>query len=237
MKIPRPPHNWQVSPRRAAAIQQELARAVRQEQPAGELRLVAGVDAAFVTDPPACLAGVVLWDSASGTVLESHTARRPLLFPYVPGLLSFREAPAIIAALRRLRRTPDALLVDGQGLAHPRRFGIACHLGLLTGLPSVGCAKSRLIGSFQMPGEKRGDYSLLVDRQDTIGAVLRTRDHVRPLFISIGHAIDLDHAIELTLACGCGYRLPEPTRLADRLVASERSKTRIRSTIRRPDPA
>lgn len=220
MKIPRPPHNWQVSPRRAAAIQQELALAVRQVKPAGPLRLVAGVDAAFTADPPACLAGVVLWDRESGTVLESYTARRPLRFPYVPGLLSFREAPAIIAALRRLRRTPDVLLVDGQGLAHPRRFGIACHLGVITGLPSVGCAKSRLTGAFQMPGEKRGDHSPLVDRQETIGAVLRTRDRVRPLFISVGHAIDLERAIELTLACGRGYRLPEPTRLADRLVAN-----------------
>jgi deoxyribonuclease V len=161
MRIPRPPHNWAVSPKEAVAIQKRLASAVKQIRPARPIRYIAGVDAAFSPEDLFCTAGVVLWDVRAGEAVEQHTATRRLTFPYVPGLLSFREAPAIIAALPRLRRTPDGLMVDGHGIVHPRRCGIASHLGLIVGLPSIGCAKNRLIGSCRMPGEARGSRSPL----------------------------------------------------------------------------
>lgn len=219
MKLPRAPHRWAVTPRRAVAIQRELRDRVRLEGPGALVRRVAGVDAAFSADGARCIAGVVLWDAETGDVLEEHVATGPLRFPYVPGLLSFREAPTVLAALRRLRQRPDALLVDGHGLAHPRRFGIACHVGLLADLPSVGCAKSRLVGRHREPGLRRGARAALVHEGERIGTVLRTRDGVRPIFVSIGHRFDLPAAERLVLRCATGHRLPEPTRLADRLVA------------------
>lgn len=217
MKIPRPPHRWDVSPKRAAAIQRALRDRIRVEAPGGPLRYVAGVDAAFTDN--ACLAGVVLWDRAREVMEEEHVATRPLTFPYVPGLLSFREAPAILAALRKLERAPDAIMTDGHGYAHPRRFGIACHVGLLCDLPTVGCAKSRLVGEHAEPGEKRGSRTALRDGRERIGTVLRTQDGVRPVYASVGHRIDLGTAEKLLFSCVTRYRLPEPTRLADRLVA------------------
>jgi deoxyribonuclease V len=183
------------------------------------VRLVAGLDAAFTRDGKRCIGGVVLWDVESREVVEEHVATRPLRFPYVPGLLSFREAPALLAALRKLRRTPDALMCDGHGLAHPRRFGIACHVGVLVDRPAVGCGKSRLVGEHREPALRRGSRTRLTHRGETIGSVLRTREGVKPIYVSIGHRIDQATAERLTLACAIGYRLPEPTRLADRLVA------------------
>lgn len=220
MNIPPLPHPWNLSPAEAVALQRQLAGKVRVGATVAALRLVAGLDAAFSTDGRECLAAVVLWDATEGRVVEQHVARRPLAFPYVPGLLSFREAPVLLAALERLDSTPDVLLCDGQGLAHPRRFGIACHLGVLLDLPSVGCAKSRLTGEHAAPGPKRGSGVPLLDGEEVIGCVLRSRDRVRPLYVSVGHRIDLAGAAALVLGCGRGYRLPEPTRLADRLVAS-----------------
>lgn len=219
MHISRPPHNWRVSPRHAVAIQRRLAGLVSISSPPVIPRLVAGLDAAYRTDTKRCIAGAVLWDREERRVVESQVVSRPLTFPYVPGLLSFREAPALIAVLRKLTVTPEALLCDGQGIAHPRRLGIASHLGILTGLPSVGCAKSRLCGSFSPPGPARGDSSPLLHRGEEIGAVLRTRDRVNPVFVSPGHRFDCRSAAELVLLCGNGFRLPEPTRLADILVA------------------
>jgi deoxyribonuclease V len=225
MQIPRPPHAWSVTPREAVAIQRRLARRVRRDKPKRPLARVAGVDASFSRDERYCLAGVVLWDTETSRVVESHTARRRLVFPYVPGLLSFREAPAILAALRKLRHKPDVILCDGQGLAHPRRFGIAAHVGVLTRLPSIGCAKSVLVGDHEEPGSKRGARRPLVHDGETVGVVLRTRDGVKPVYVSIGHRIDLDTAVETVLRSGAGFRLPEPTRLADRLVARARRDT------------
>jgi deoxyribonuclease V len=222
MKLPRAPHRWNVSPREAATIQRELAASVARTPLARRPRVVAGVDAAFTRDGECCIAGVVLWDRREQRTLEQHVALRPLTFPYVPGLLSFREAPAVLAALRKLRREPDALICDGQGLAHPRRFGLACHVGVLSCLPTVGCAKSRLVGSHVEPGRRRGSRTPLTDGRERIGTVLRTRDGVRPLFVSIGHRVDLAAAVRLVLDCAVRYRLPEPTRLADRLVAQAR---------------
>jgi deoxyribonuclease V len=229
MLIPRSPHRWNVTPARAVEIQRWLATRVRIEPPLGPLRYVAGVDSAFTDDQ--CVAGVVLWDAREAKVLEAHTAWRPLTFPYVPGLLSFREAPAILAALRKLGRRPDALLVDGQGIAHPRRFGIACHLGVITGLPTAGCAKSRLVGEHREPAARRGSRAPLTDGDDVLGSVLRTLEGASPLFVSVGHALDQDTAERLVLSCGAGHRLPEPTHRADRLVAAAK---RERSEARQP---
>ena len=160
-------------------------------------------------------ATVVAWDVERRRVIERRARSLPLQFPYVPGLLSFREAPALLAALRRLRTPVDALLCDGQGIAHPRRFGLACHLGVLLGLPAVGCAKSRLVGDWIEPGRERGERSPLTLGAERIGTVLRTRTGVRPLFVSPGHLCDFEGAADLVLRCGGGLRLPEPVRLAD----------------------
>ncbi|UCG85017.1 MAG: endonuclease V [Gemmatimonadota bacterium] len=219
MRIPPIPHRWSVTTTQAIAIQQRLTEKVRQRAPRRELRLVAGIDAAFSRSADKCIAGVVLWDSREDKVIERHVAVRTLTFPYVPGLLSFREAPAAIAALRKLRTRPDALMCDGHGRAHPRRCGLACHIGVLSGLSTVGCAKSRLVGEYREPRAERGGSSRLVHDGEVVGVVLRTRTAVRPVFVSVGHEIDLAGAVELVLRCATRFRLPEPTRLADRLVA------------------
>jgi len=219
VRIRRAPHRWDVSSARAVAIQRELAARVRSERPTGKLRLVAGVDAAFSADGRHCIAGAVLWDRQTETVIESNTVVRRLRFPYVPGLLSFREGPAVLAALRRLRHVPDALICDGHGYAHPRRFGLACHVGLIVDLPTAGCGKSRLCGEHRPPGQRRGSRARLVRDTEVIGTVLRTQDGVNPVYVSVGHRIDLPTAERLVLGCSRRCRIPEPTRLADRLVA------------------
>ena len=226
MHIPRPPHSWCLSPRRAIRVQRGLAGRVVRVGDGRAIRLVAGLDAAFSADGRHCLAGVVLWDTTAQRTLEQHTAMRRLRFPYLPGLLSFREAPALLAALRKLEQAPDVLMCDGHGLAHPRRFGIACHLGVITGLPSIGCAKSRLIGDPVLPGAHRGASVPLVHQGESLGLVLRTRASVKPVYVSIGHRIDLATAAHVVLACAVRQRLPEPTRLADRLVAAAKHEKR-----------
>jgi deoxyribonuclease V len=219
MKIPRAPHSFALSPAEAIAVQKRMAAQVVARAPKGSLRLLAGVDCAFSADGERCLAAAVLWDLETRAPLETRTAWRPLRFPYVPGLLSFRETPAILAALRKLRGTPDALLVDGHGYAHPRRFGVACHLGVLVGIPTVGVAKCRLCGAHDEPGKHRGDRTLLTHDADVIGSVVRTREGSKPIYVSVGHLVDLASAEALVLAADGGHRLPEPTRLADRAVA------------------
>jgi deoxyribonuclease V len=222
MKIAEAPHGWSVSPSRAIELQNELAARVRLRPAHGPLRRIAGIDAAFSRDGKRCIAGVVVWDRFSQKVIEQHVASRKLRFPYIPGLLSFREAPALLAALGKLRIVPDALICDGQGIAHPRRFGIACHVGLIAGLPALGCGKSRLCGEHFKPGPARGARAPLFHRGEVIGAVLRTKDAVKPVYISVGHDLDLATAIRLVLQCSAGYRLPEPVRLADQLVTRSR---------------
>lgn len=219
MKLAKAPHRWDLSPREAVRIQRELAAQLDFSPPREPIRTVAGLDAAFSRDGRDCIGGVVLWDVVKRVVLESHSARRPLRFPYVPGLLSFREAPALLAALAKLKQRPDAILCDGHGYAHPRRLGIACHIGLVADLPSAGCGKSRLVGEHREPAAKRGSRARLTDRGEVIGRVVRTRDGVKPVYVSAGHHMDLATAEKLVLRCAIGYRLPEPTRLADRLVA------------------
>lgn len=218
MRLPRMPHSWSLSPKQAIAVQKRLASQVVQRPPPTAPRYIAGLDAAFSADGRTCLAAVVLWDVIERRVVEERTAARPLRFPYVPGLLSFREAPALLAALRKLERAPDLLMCDGQGLAHPRRFGIACHLGVICHLPSIGCAKSLLVGEHDLPARARGSCAPLVHRGEAVGEVVRTQDGVRPVFVSVGHLVDLAGARRLVLECAIRYRLPEPTRLADKLV-------------------
>lgn len=208
-------HRWDLTPPQAAALQRELARRVRIRPLPPGVRRIVGLDAAFT--PEECVAAAVLWDLERREVLEQSVARRPVRFPYIPGLLSFREAPALLAALEKLKGVPDVLLCDGQGRAHPRRFGIACHLGVLTDLPAVGCAKSLLVGEYREPATRRGSRAALMDRGERIGTVLRTRDGVRPVFVSVGHRADLVTAEDVVLRCALRYRLPEPTRLADLL--------------------
>jgi deoxyinosine 3'endonuclease (endonuclease V) len=164
------------------------------------------------------LPGSALHATACFELVETATASAKLTFPYIPGLLSFREAPACLAVVRKLRSEPDLFLIDGQGIAHPRRLGLAAHLGLFLDKPAIGCAKSRLIGTFEPPGIEKGAYSPLRDGDEIIGAVVRTRRNVKPLFISVGNKCRLDDAIRLTLACTTRYRLPEPTRLAHQAV-------------------
>ena len=225
MKLPAALHSWELTPREAIALQKTLAFRVECGPLNAKPRWIAGLDAAFTADGRYCLAAVVLWDMQEHQVVEEHTASRRLRFPYIPGLLSFREAPALLAALRRLKHTPDVLMCDGQGVAHPRRFGIACHLGVLCGLPAVGCAKSRLTGRHGDPGRARDSWVALTDGPEVIGEVVRTQAGVKPVFVSIGHQIDLVTARQLVLDCAIRYRLPEPTRLADqRVAAAKRSR-------------
>ncbi len=209
-------HRWQVTPKRAVQIQNELRKLVR-VAPLSPVSVVAGVDCAFGEEHVFAMA--VVWDIERRAVVETRALRRALQFPYVPGLLSFREAPALMAVLRRVSTAFEAVLCDGQGLAHPRRMGLACHLGVLLNKATVGCAKSRLLGTYVEPGRERGAHSELLHRGERVGSVLRTRTGVKPLFVSPGHRCNQQGAVDLVLRCGGGYRLPEPVRLADQGVA------------------
>ena len=217
-------HGWPRVPKTAIALQRRLAVQVRVMAVRRAVRLFAGADVAFSPDGARVIAGVILWDACSQAVLERRIAIRACRFPYVPGLLSFRELPAVLAALRLLRTHPDVVLCDAQGLAHPRRLGLACHLGLWLDLPTVGCAKSRLCGAADEPGPAKGAASPIIEKGERVGTLLRTRARVKPLWVSPGHLCDHESAERLTLAATMRYRLPEPTRLAHQLVTSARSQ-------------
>jgi len=219
------PHSWNVSPKQAREIQESLRGRVETCDSLGRVRRVAGTDVAFEKGKTITRAAVALLSFPSLELVEYKIARRPTSFPYVPGLLSFREIPAIIDALEKLDGRPDLVLCDGQGIAHPRRFGLACHLGVLTGLPTIGVAKSRLIGEHAALGEKKGSWVPLMHRGEVIGAVLRTRTGVRPLYISAGHRVTLETAIDYVMGCLTRYRLPETTRWADSLAGGSVPKT------------
>ncbi|MEK7731556.1 MAG: deoxyribonuclease V [Planctomycetota bacterium] len=225
MKIPRVPHSWSVTPAQAVAIQRKLAARVVCRGRMTPYRLVSGADLAFSIDDADCIAGVVVWDVLRREIVEQRVVRRAVQFPYVPGLLTFREAPALLAALQQLHCEPDVFMFDGQGYAHPRRFGLACHMGVLLNRPSLGCAKTILVGKCEMPQRSRGSTSPLMHNGECVGMAVRTRDDVKPVYVSVGHRLSLDAAVQITLACCDGYRLPEPTRLADKLVARERTRT------------
>ena len=228
-----PLHEWDLSPAQAIALQKALAGAVLRADrfgPGGRraIRRVAGVDAAFADGGRVIRAAAVMLEYPGLVLTDQVLVERPTTFPYVPGLLSFREVPALLEALGQLPAAPDLILCDGHGYAHPRRFGLACHLGLWLDTPTIGVAKSRLTGAHDEPGPAKGDVAWLLagkgDRpRERLGAVLRTREQVKPVFVSAGHRITLRTALALTLACATSYRLPEPTRLADKLSKAQRS--------------
>jgi deoxyribonuclease V len=215
-------HRWDVTPAQARRIQEELRERVFAEPPSAlpmeRIRCVAGADVALDLYARKAIAGVVVYSFPELKELERVSAARPLRFPYVPGLLSFRETPALLAAFERLQHTPDLIFCDAHGYAHPRRFGLASHLGVLLGRPTVGVAKSRLIGTHTEPGPRKGSWTPLADAGEVIGAVLRTRDCVKPVYVSVGYRIPLEAAIAMTLAVCDGYRIPRPTREADHYV-------------------
>lgn len=206
------PHAWDLSPEAAVQLQRSLAPLVHQEALSRPPQRIAGVDMSVRGDQvQAAVAVLSLPDLA---VVEEATWRGGVEFPYVPGLLSFREVPAVLRALAQLSRLPDVIMADAQGIAHPRRFGLAAHLGVLLEWPTIGVAKSRLYGRFEEPGPEQGARSWLYDRKTIIGAVVRTRGNTQPVYVSIGHRVTLDEAVALTLACTTRYRIPEPTRQA-----------------------
>jgi deoxyribonuclease V len=205
-------HSWNMLPDEAIRLQRQLAAQVITDQPLPEVRLVAGVDVSVKND--VSRAAVVVLRYPELDVIETVKAERPTTFPYIPGLLSFREGAVIVDALRKLDSTPDVFVFDGQGTIHPRRIGIACHIGLWLDRPTVGCGKSRLIGHADALPDTKGSWVPLVDRGETVGVVLRTRTKVRPVFVSVGHRATLDDARQLVLSCTTRYRLPEPTRAA-----------------------
>ena len=188
-------------------------------------KLIAGLDCAISKDGRRIIAAVVVLQIKTGwEVIETASAVEKADFPYIPGLLSFREGPACIAAVEKLKSKPDVFLIDGQGIAHPRRLGLASHLGLFFDKPTIGCAKSRLTGTYKEPPLQKGKYNLLKDKDDVIGAVLRTRTNVKPIFVSVGNRCLLENAIKVTLACTGKYRIPEPTRFAHNTVSKLRLK-------------
>ena len=207
-------HEWALSPSDAIQLQRELAKEVIHEDRIGDVRYVAGVDVGFPAKGKLARAAVAVLSYPQLTMVDSAVIEEEVRLPYTPGLLSFRELPSVLKALERLRILPDLILCDGQGIAHPRRLGIAAHLGVVTGFPCIGVAKSRLSGSYENVPEKKGEWTKLQDGEETIGAVLRTREGVKPVFISIGHKISLRRAIEYVMGCVTRYRLPETTRQA-----------------------
>ena len=240
-------HSWDLSYSQAVDLQKRLACKVQFTPLKKTPKLIAGLDCALSKDSQRIVATAVvlraqnvikgLWPRCfdfakqNGGVklpdfelIETATASQKVTFPYIPGLLSFREAPACIAAVEKLKAEPDVFIICGQGIAHPRRLGLAAHLGLFFDKPTIGCAKSRLTGYFEEPPLEKGAYSLLKDKDEAIGAVVRTRTNVKPVFISVGNKCRLDDAIKITLDCTTKYRLPEPTRLAHQLVSKLKLK-------------
>jgi deoxyribonuclease V len=231
-------HNWNLSYSQAIALQKQLSEKVQLIELKNHPKTIAGIDCALSKDNQRIIAAVIvlrtqtaersLWgpvESSGFEIIETADTVQKINFPYIPGLLSFRESPACIAAVEKLKNEPDAFIIDGQGIAHPRRFGLACHLGLFFDKPTVGCAKSRLTGSFEDPAPEKSSYSPLKDGEETIGAVVRTRTNVEPVFVSVGNKCTLEDAIGIVLAYTTKYRIPEPTRLAHQLVSTLKLKT------------
>jgi deoxyribonuclease V len=212
-------HRWDLSPEEAFSVQKELAARVERQPRLGPVGHVAGIDVSVRDD--LSRAAVVILDLDSLSPVDYATATQPVTMPYVPGLLAFREGPVVLDALDHLTTKPDLLIFDGQGLAHPRRLGIASHIGLLADMPSIGCAKSRLCGQHDEPGPEPENHAPLLDKGEIIGAVLRTKRNVKPVYVSIGHRVDLETSITYVLACCRGYRLPETTRWAHRVAGGE----------------
>lgn len=223
-----PSHGWDIPVQEAIRLQRELSGRIRCSGTPKRVRSIAGVDLAFDGRSAEGFCGIVVFSYPRLEVIEERYCRDSVRFPYVPGLLSFREGPLFLKTCAMLSIRPDIIIFDGQGIAHPRRLGIASHMGLILETPSVGCAKSRLFGSFDEPGELKGSQSALRGNDgEIIGAVLRTRDRVRPVFVSPGHLIGVKEAVRLVMSCVDGYRIPLPTRLAHKRVGEyKRSASR-----------
>jgi deoxyribonuclease V len=214
-------HSWSLTTQEAKEVQQNLRnQVITVDQFSSPIQYVAGVDMGFTEDGKMSRAAVAVLSFPDLQVVETSIAYRPTEFPYIPGLLSFREIPALLDALQKIKTIPDMILCDGQGMAHPRRFGIACHLGLIVDILTIGVAKSWFIGEHEALANSRGSWQPLMDKNETIGAVLRTRSHVKPVYVSSGHRVSLATAIDYTLRCTPKYRLPETTRIADKLASS-----------------
>jgi deoxyribonuclease V len=224
---PRLETRWNLTPREAMRLQESLRERVELQDRFGDLRFVAGADLAFDPETEIAFAGVIVYRFPRLEEVERRMARRKLRFPYVPGLLSFRESPVLLAAFARLRTEPDLILIDGHGRAHPRRFGIACHIGILFDKPTIGCAKTRLVGEHQEPGKIAGSTTPLMLEGERLGVVLRTRDDVRPIYVTTGHRVSLDSAVGLVQQCVDGFRIPKPTREADHYVRDLRRAYQI----------
>lgn len=210
-----------IDPKEAVNLQKELRNKVITSNKFKQVKTVAGADIAILKSEKKLVCGIIVFSYPDLRIMERNREIVDETFPYVPTLLAFREAPAIIKTYARVIKKPDILILDGQGLAHPRRFGIACHVGVALDIPVIGIAKKKLYGNYEEPGKKRGSWTSLVDPSDgqVIGAVVRTKDNVKPVFVSIGHRIDLETAIKIALTCDRGYRIPEPTRQADIFVS------------------
>ncbi|MEQ8463663.1 deoxyribonuclease V [Coleofasciculus sp. E1-EBD-02] len=213
-------HSWTLTVEEATAIQNQLSREIITSDQLGEVKYVAGVDVGFEDNYAISRAAVAVLSFPELQLIEQAIARRPTTFPYIPGFLSFREVPVVLDALSEIKITPDLILCDGQGIAHPRRFGLACHLGLLITVPTIGVAKSRLIGQHEELPPEKGNWQPLRHRGEVIGAVVRSRTGVKPLYVSPGHLISLPTAIDYVLRCTPKYRLPETTRWADKLASN-----------------
>jgi deoxyribonuclease V len=211
-------HSWDLTPGEAIEVQKRLCNLVRIEPRAREVHTIAGADISFNKFSETVYAGIVVLSLPDLQIIESVGVRSETKFPYVPGLLSFRETPSVLEAWEKLKTKPDVLMLDGQGIAHPRRFGIACHVGLLLDWPTIGCAKSILVGKHGELGIEAGSRSPLIDRGEQVAVALRTKDKVSPVYVSSGHLIDLDSAVDLVLRSTGKYRQPEPTRQAHLLV-------------------
>jgi len=219
-------HRWDVAYREAVAIQQELKEKLilHDEDVLKPIKTVAGADISYTKEDGLFFAAVVLLSWPAMNIIEEASSIEEVRFPYIPGLLTFREGPPLLKAFEKLNHYPDAVIFDGQGIAHPRGIGLASHIGLLLDIPTIGCAKTRLIGSYGVVGDRVGDCASLIYNDQAIGAVLRTREKVKPVFVSQGHRIGLQKAVEVVLSCCNGYRLPEPVRRAHLTVNRLRSK-------------
>jgi deoxyribonuclease V len=218
-------HPWPFTVEEAIAIQEQLqAEVITEDRLKEPVQYVAGVDMGFEADGTISRAAVAVLSFPDLQVQETAIAKRSTSFPYIPGFLSFREIPAVLDALEKVNLIPDLILCDGQGIAHPRRFGIACHLGLIVDIPTIGVAKSLLVGKHEEVAETKGSWKPLIHRSETIGAVLRTRAGVKPLYISSGHRVSLPTAVDYVLRCTPKYRLPETTRIADKLASDRANK-------------
>ncbi len=227
-------HDWTMTPREAIELQKSLRERVRLAPVKKQIKTIAGADISFNKFSPIVYAGLVVMRLPSLEVIEEVGVVSETQFPYVPGLLSFRESPSVLEAWAKLKTEPDAVMFDGHGIAHPRRVGIASHVGLIINRPTLGCAKSVLVGKYEEPERERGNWTELVDKSEVVGGALRTKTNVSPIYVSPGHLIDLEGAIKLTLACDGGYRQPEPTRRAHLLVNALRRGERSPSEDENP---